>query len=156
MKRLFTICLLLFILKKKDIFHRNFIVLGPWFHGQWARAKGDSLGKIDFENNTAVYFQALQKKWVDYWLKGKGDGKFNETTCFQSGSDQWKTYDTLPPRNAVQKKLYVHSDGTCSFEKPTMTKATPSYLSDPEKPVPYRERPIEATYGKIAIGVHGG
>ena len=135
-------------LEKKDSFNRNFIVLGPWFHGQWARAKGDSLGKIDFENNTAVYFQALQKKWFDYWLKGIGDGKFPEATCFQTGSDQWKSYDTWPPKNAAQKKLYVHADGSCSFEKPRITKASVSYVSDPAKPVPYRERPIEATYGE--------
>ncbi|MDQ2721655.1 MAG: CocE/NonD family hydrolase [Bacteroidota bacterium] len=135
-------------LEKKDSFNRNFIVLGPWFHGEWARAKGDSIGKIDFENNTAVYFQALQKKWFDYWLKGMGDGKFPEATCFQTGSDQWKTYDTWPPKNAVQKRLYIHADGSCSFEKPTMTKGSVSYVSDPAKPVPYRERPIEATYGK--------
>ena len=82
-------------LEKKDSFNLNFIVLGPWNHGQWASAKADSLGKINFESKTAVWFQALQKQWFDYWLKGIGDGKFAEANCFQTGSNQWKSYTSL-------------------------------------------------------------
>lgn len=51
-------------MEKKDTFNRNFIVLGPWNHGQWGRAKGDSLGKISFESNTGEWFRTLQKKMV--------------------------------------------------------------------------------------------
>lgn len=135
-------------LEKKDSSNRNFIVLGPWFHGEWAWPNGDSLGKINFESNTSAYFQELQKKWFDHWLKGKDEGWFPEATCFQTGSNQWKTYHAWPPKEAEAKKLYVHSNGTCSFEKPTLTAGDVSYVSDPAKPVPYRELPIEATYGK--------
>ncbi|HEY1870091.1 MAG TPA: CocE/NonD family hydrolase, partial [Chitinophagaceae bacterium] len=71
-------------MEKKDSFNRNYIVLGPWFHGQWSRTKGDSLGKISFETNTSAYFQELQKGWFDYWLKGIGNGKFAEATSFQT------------------------------------------------------------------------
>ncbi len=40
-------------MEKKDSFNRNYIVLGPWIHGQWSRPVADSLGKISFETNTA-------------------------------------------------------------------------------------------------------
>ena len=134
-------------LEKKDSFNRNHIVLGPWNHGQWARAKADSLGKISFESATAVWFQALQKKWFDYWLKGIGDGKFEEAYCFQTGSNQWKTYSKWPPQEATIKKLYVGADGTASFKKPVSPNGVVTYTSDPARPVPYRIQPIEATYG---------
>jgi putative CocE/NonD family hydrolase len=134
-------------LEKKDSFDRNFIVLGPWKHGGWAGRKGDSLGKIDFGGNTSVYFQQLQKKWFDYWLRGIGDGKFPEATCFQTGSNQWKTYTAWPPKNAELKKLYAYADHLAAFSKPLTSKGSVSYESDPSKPVPYRTRPIEATYG---------
>ncbi len=49
-------------MEKRDTFNRNFIVLGPWYHGQWASRKGDSLGKIAFGSNTAVWFKELQQK----------------------------------------------------------------------------------------------
>ena len=135
-------------MEKKDTFNRNYIVLGPWNHGQWSRNNADSLGKIAFENNTAGWFQALQKKWFDYWLKGIGDGKFNEANCFQTGTNQWKTYDTWPPKETSVKSLYAKSDNTASFSKPAIEKASVTYVSDPKKPVPYRSTPIEATYGR--------
>ncbi|MBK9532278.1 MAG: hypothetical protein IPO42_10905 [Chitinophagaceae bacterium] len=48
-------------MEKKDRDNYNHIVLGPWNHGQWARGKGDSLGKISFGSSTSYWFQALQK-----------------------------------------------------------------------------------------------
>jgi uncharacterized protein len=135
-------------MEKNDKANNNHIVLGPWNHGQWTRNRADSLGKIAFESNTAEWFQALQKKWFDYWLKNKGDGKFEEAYCFETGSNQWKTYNTWPPKNAVIKKLYAGANNGCSFNKPAATnKSFVSYISDPAKPVPYRIQPIEATYG---------
>ncbi len=134
-------------MEKRDRSNYNYLVLGPWNHGQWARNKADSLGNISFESNTASWFQALQKKWFDYWLKGKGDGKFEEAYCFQTGSNQWKTYTAWPPKNAKPKRLYAGAGNTASFTKPKSATGYVSYTSDPAKPVPYRLPPIEATYG---------
>ena len=134
-------------LEKNDSANRNYIVLGPWNHGQWGALRADSLGKISFESNTAEWFHELQKKWFDYWLKGEGDGKFNEAYCFQTGTNQWKTYNTWPPQNAEIKKLYAAADHTAGFTKPDNKTGSVSYISDPAKPVPYRTLPIEATYG---------
>ena len=134
-------------MEEKDTFNRNHIVLGPWNHGQWGRGKGDSLGKISFGSNTGVWFRDLQKKWFDFYLKGIGDGKFEEAYCFQTGSNTWKTYSTWPPKEAAIKKLYAAEGRAASFNKPTNTKGSVSYTSDPAHPVPYRILPIEATYG---------
>jgi uncharacterized protein len=134
-------------MEQKDSFSRNHLVLGPWNHGQWARGNASSLGKIQFGSNTAEWFQTLQKQWFDYWLKVTGDGKFNEAYCFQTGSNQWKTYSTWPPKEAQIKKLYAHANSTCSFTAPATAGGKLSYVSDPAKPVPYRLPPIEATYG---------
>ena len=134
-------------MEKQDKSSFNHIVLGPWNHGQWASSKADSLGKISFGSPTAVYFQALQKKWFDYYLKGTGDGKFDEAYCFQTGKNEWKTYDAWPPKQAIKQKLYARPDGSASFVAPPAGTASVTYTSDPAKPVPYRTQPIEATYG---------
>ena len=134
-------------MEKKDKANYNHIVLGPWNHGGWSRNKADSLGKISFDANTATWFQALQKKWFDYYLKGKGDGKFEEAYCFQTGTNAWKTYSAWPPKETEPKKLYAAANNTCSFTKPTTANAFTSFISDPAKPVPYRTQPIEMTYG---------
>lgn len=134
-------------LEKTDNMNRNYLVLGPWSHGQWAGAKADSLGKIDFGSSTAVWFQNLQKQWFDYWLKGLGTGKFSEANCFQTGSNQWKAYNAWPPKNIEVKKLYANANYTARFEKPSESNGSVNYISDPAKPIPYRALPIEATYG---------
>ncbi len=135
-------------MEKKDKDNYNHLVLGPWNHGQWSRNKADSLGKIGFGSNTAAWFGALQKKWFDYWLKGIGDGKFDEAYCFQTGTNEWKSYNAWPPKEAVITKLYAAEGNRSSFTKPAAAKGFVSYTSDPAKPVPYRTAPIEATYGE--------
>lgn len=137
-------------LEKKDKEHKNFIVIGPWNHGGWAGGSGNKLGNIKFDTSTASdYRRDIQAKWFAYYLKGKGDGNFAEAFTFQTGSNQWKSYNNWPPAEAKKTNLYLHANGKLSFEKPdaTETKAFDSYISDPSHPVPYRPRPIEETYG---------
>lgn len=138
-------------LEKKDINHQNFIVIGPWRHGGWAGGEGKSLGNVKFDDQpTATYFRKeIQAKWFAWYLKGKGDGKFAEAISFQTGSNKWKNYSSWPPKEAVIKNIYFKDNGKLSFDKPSATDNKPfdSYISDPAKPVPYRARPIEETYG---------
>jgi putative CocE/NonD family hydrolase len=138
-------------LEKQDANHQNFIVLGPWRHGGWAGGEGKSLGNIKFDDQpTATYFRKeIQAKWFAWYLKGKGDGKFAEAISFQTGSNKWKSYTAWPPKEAVIKNIYFGANGKLSFTKPAENEAKPfdSYISDPAKPVPYRPRPIEETYG---------
>jgi hypothetical protein len=133
-------------MEKTDTKNMNHLVLGPWYHGQWGRGKGDSISLISFGSPTGEEFRRLQKKWFDYYLKGVGDGHFEEAYIFQTGSNLWQTYNSWPPKNAVIRSLYAGSDHKAGFSKPSFH-GTVTYLSDPQKPVPYRTLPIEATYG---------
>ena len=138
-------------LEKNDRHNQNFIVLGPWNHGGWAGGEGKNLGNIKFDDQaTGTYFRKeIQAKWFAWYLKGKGDGKFAEAISFQTGSNKWMNYSAWPPKDAVNRNIYMHSNGKLSFEKPTAgeAQAFDSYVSDPSKPVPYRTRPVEETYG---------
>lgn len=134
--------------EKLDSNNRNYICLGPWNHGQWARAEATKLAQYDMGGNTSQYFQQnIQKKWFHHWLKGGDDGTFAEANVFETGTNQWKTYTSWPPKEATIKKLYTAADGKVSFDKPTTATGFDEYVSDPAKPVPYRQRPIEQTYG---------
>ncbi|HRI79933.1 MAG TPA: CocE/NonD family hydrolase, partial [Cyclobacteriaceae bacterium] len=152
------------VLEKSDSRNMNFIVIGPWNHGGWARSKGDKLGNIKFGSPTGEQFRKeIQAPWFAFHLKGKTEppspeavpfsnvksasGKFPEAVTFQTGSNTWQSYDTWPPSGKTQlKNLYFHSGGKLSFEIPSEKDAFDSYVSDPAHPVPYRNRPIEATY----------
>lgn len=127
----------------------NHLVIGPWFHGQWAGDSGDSLGLVRFGSSTGVYFRRqVQAPWFAYWLKGQGDGRFPEARVFDAGAREWRSYDRWPPPNAVATKLYFGPDGRLSFTPPSDGAAADSFVSDPAHPVPYRPRPVEWTYDR--------
>lgn len=134
-------------MEKKDTFNRNSIILGPWNHGGWGRMRGDSLGKISFEKNTGDDFRGFQKKYFDFYLKGIGNGKFDEANAFQTGSNVWKNYSQWPPKEVLYKKLFLGKNNSLAFQQ-SGENGYASYTSDPANPVPYRALPIEATYGK--------
>lgn len=129
----------------------NFMVAGPWFHGQWQTREAKSIGLIPFGgHDTAKEFrETLQAPFFRYYLHGKGEKPQWQATTFQSGSNAWKTYAAWPPKEAAGMKLYLHADGTLSFAATKNSdggKEYREYVSDPANPVPYRRRPISPTY----------
>ena len=54
----------------------------------------------------------------------------------------------MAPKKCRNKKaICICRSNTAGFAKPRRKQGSVSYTSDPAKPVPYRTRPIEATYG---------
>ena len=137
-------------LEKQDSRHWNYFVAGPWNHGGWAGGAGSALGRIQFGSETSKYFrEKIQAAWFAYWLKDKGQLPFTEAMTFQTGTNQWQTYDEWPPRRNIQpRRLYFQAGGRLSFDAPrdATAQAFDRYLSDPSNPVPYRHRPVEPTY----------
>ncbi len=122
--------------------NKNLLVMGPWTHGAWARGVWDKFGTYDFGSNTSKFFQdSLQTVFFNYYLKDKGDFNIAKATMFQTGSNEWKTYDAWPPKNVRPFSLYLKENHSLSFE----AKRAPSknniaydeYVSDPSNPVPY-------------------
>jgi uncharacterized protein len=137
--------------EEQDPDRTNFIVAGPWFHGEWQAPKGDSIGIIAFGGHeTAREFREnIEAPFFRYYLHGKGDRPAWQASTFQSGSNTWHTYAAWPPKEAKPTNLYFDADGTLSFTPPdaaNAAKAYREYVSDPANPVPYRQRPISPTY----------
>jgi putative CocE/NonD family hydrolase len=118
---------------------KNFLVMGPWSHGQWAFGKGVNLGNIYWGQDANKKFQTLEKDFFDLYLKGEGNQNIAEATIFVTGSDEWRTFDTWPPKNVIEKSLYLQPAGAISFESPEVKESFDEYVSDPMKPVPYSE-----------------
>jgi putative CocE/NonD family hydrolase len=140
-------------LEKHDTDHKNYLVVGPWNHGGWSGASGQKLQNVDFGSETSPYYRKnIQAPWFAYWLKGKGELHLAEATTFEAGANQWREYDSWPPKPSVSspKRLYFQANGKMSYDPPTETSKTAfdAYISDPNHPVPYRPRPILPTYGR--------
>jgi putative CocE/NonD family hydrolase len=136
--------------EEHDPDHTNFMVAGPWFHGQWWGPKGDSIGLIALGGHeTAREFrETIEAPFFRHYLHGQGEKPAWQATMFQSGSNRWRSYEVWPPKAAKPTKLYLHADGTLSFDQPAGAggREYREYVSDPANPVPYRQRPISPTY----------
>jgi uncharacterized protein len=127
----------------------NFMVAGPWFHGQWQSPTAKAIGQIAFgEHDTAREFREnIEAPFFRYYLHGNGEKLPWKVSTFESGANAWRQYDAWPPKQSKPRNLYLHADGTLSFEGPAAKDAEfAQYISDPANPVPYRQRPISPTY----------
>jgi putative CocE/NonD family hydrolase len=123
----------------------NTLCMGPWSHGGWARMDGDRLGNLDFGSKTCEFFRnSIELPFFMHYLKGKGDGlrtskegSIPKAWLFETGKNQWRRFDTWPPREALERTLYTCANGKLSFE-PNLDADSEfdEYTSDPGKPVP--------------------
>jgi hypothetical protein len=79
---------------------------------------------------------------------------------YETGADQWHRYDSWPrccaegcPEHA--RNLYLLPGGRLGFEPPVASRTEyDEYVSDPAKPVPYRQRPTmssDPTWGEWLV-----
>jgi putative CocE/NonD family hydrolase len=132
------------------------LVEGPWRHGGWY-TNGRTLNNVDFASSTGRYFRKnIQAPWFAYYLKDKGPEPTTEAYIFQSGTNQWRSYDAWPPKRVVKDRdLYFQCGQKLSLAKDEQCDKNTgfdSYVSDPANPVPYRKRPISATYEPTGSG----
>ena len=119
----------------------NKIVMGPWYHGQWASNDGTHHGNIQFGSNTSEYYQQhFEVPFFNYFLKDKGDiAQIGEASIYITGANEWKTFMQWPPAGKEDQAMYLQQNGKLSAEKPAATNSFSEYTSDPAKPVPYEE-----------------
>jgi uncharacterized protein len=118
---------------------KNFLVMGPWSHSQWPFGKANNLGNIYWGLDANEKFIKQEKAFFDFYLKGEGSPSIAEATIFVTGSNEWRNFDTWPPKNIEEKSLYFYARDSASFEKPLVKESYDEYVSDPMNPVPYTE-----------------
>ena len=114
----------------------NVLVMGPWSHGGWSRSDGAKLGPVPFSSKTAEFYREhIEFPFFQYYLKGKGSPSFPEAWVFETGTNQWKTYDVWPPRAVRRRSLFLQPQGGLAFEPPSKP-ADPAFDEYVERPGP--------------------
>lgn len=128
----------------------NTLVMGPFGHGRWSRETGHTLhSNIYFGDSIATFYQRnIEAKFFNHFLKGAGastpgestpgDGKTGlpEAYLFNTGRNEWRTFDKWPAANAQTTAYYLNSNGQLTRQGGS---SYAEFISDPMKPVPYTE-----------------
>ncbi len=120
----------------------NILVMGPWFHGGWARSDGDWLGTAYFGSKTAEYYrQTFELPFFNHFLKDKGDiSNIKEVNVFDTGLNAWTSFDSWNPKTGVaDTPIYLGPNGKLSWTAGS-TSGSNEYVSDPMHPVPYTQK----------------
>jgi putative CocE/NonD family hydrolase len=117
------------------------LVMGPWYHGQWASNDGTHLGNAKFGSNTSFWYQNnIEIPFFDYYLKEKGvDPAFPSATIFFSGENKWRKFAQWPPSDKQDQTIYLQPNGGLGWNKPVGKNSFDEYVSDPAHPVPYAD-----------------
>ncbi len=118
---------------------RNTLVMGPWFHGGWARSDGDVLGDINFGSKTSLAYQeTVELPFFNCLLKDKcTGGQLPEAMVFETGSNTWRRHESWPPKNVESRDLFLNANGKLAFTADTAVAGFDEYVSDPARPVPF-------------------
>jgi putative CocE/NonD family hydrolase len=113
----------------------NHIVMGPWTHGAWSAKTWNHFGPLDFGENVNIHYHEIETAFFNHYLKDSAAAPLAEATVFETGSNQWKTYDTWPPKKARPEKFLLQAKGGLAARNPAT--GYDEYISDPANPVPY-------------------
>lgn len=118
---------------------RNILVMGPWYHGGFARGDDETVGNIQLGSKTGIFYREnIEFPFFMHYLKDAPDPQLPNAYVFETGTNQWKKYSKWPPAEATQKAIYFHAGNKLSFDVPKAeAKAFDWYVSDPAHPVPY-------------------
>jgi putative CocE/NonD family hydrolase len=130
-----------------EIARKNtFMIVAPTLHCTQALAtEHTTVGERDM-GDARFDYMGFMLRWYDHWLKGVDNGIEREphVRAYLMGTNEWRTYDTWPPRDAQPLTYYLDSDGKAntrdgngrlSTTRPSRS-SSDSYAYDPLHPTP--------------------
>jgi uncharacterized protein len=135
-------------IKPNDHDNKVHLVLGPWSHGGGI-GDGSTLGALKFGSDTALYFrQEILRPFLDRYLKDDTSAAAVPTvSAFETGTNKWRSLTAWPAGCNSGCAIKPVALRLASNQKATLNAAADDkgydeYISDPGKPVPFRQRPI--------------
>lgn len=117
---------------------QNFLVMGPWSHGQWAGGGGTNLSDLAWGSRTSEYYQDnIEFPFFERFLRGDTKVKsVAEATMFETGANKWHEFPVWPPKGLKPIAFYLNADKSVSMTA-KRDPGSVSYVADPAAPTPY-------------------
>ena len=124
---------------------KQYLIIGPWDHGQTFVGGALSVGEMKFSPNSIVDLEELHLSFFDYCLKQTTSTvDFPRARIYVTGSNTWLEEPEYPPAAVEYERLYFHSggrantlagDGRLSWNAPKQ-EPPDRYTYNPEHPTP--------------------
>jgi putative CocE/NonD family hydrolase len=110
------------------------LLMGMWPHALNERREH---GGIDYGPEAVIPLWERERRWLDHWVRGQGDGLADEppVRLFLMGPNAWRAYQEWPPETTRLRALYLRAGGTLAFAPPD-AEAPDRYRYDPLRPTP--------------------
>lgn len=126
-------------IEQQNTNNNNHLVMAPWTHGAWEADNWSHFAGYQFGQDLNKKFQQLEFDFFNYYLKGKEGYNKDEATIFITGSNQWQTFATWPPKEVTHTSWFLNQNHQLLLQK-GKTEGKDSYVSDPANPVPYIDK----------------
>ena len=125
---------------------RQYLLIGPWDHVQTMIGGEMSMGEMTFTAEAMVDTADLHARFYAHYLKGTAKSfDFPRARVYVTGTNRWRDFNSYPPRESGERKLYLHSggganslagDGRLDWSE-SGDESPDSFVYDPRDPVPY-------------------
>jgi putative CocE/NonD family hydrolase len=122
----------------------QYLVVGPWTHGQTFGGGSEKLGVIPLAKNAIIDNKAVHLAFFDRFLKQSTTSlNWPRVQLYVSGLNQWRSFDRFPVPTKPTR-LYLSSggkanslngDGSLSWQRPAR-QPSDRFDFDPKNPVP--------------------
>jgi putative CocE/NonD family hydrolase len=127
------------------------LVMGPWQHGGWNRSDGSKLGDIAFGAKTSeFYHDQVELPFFQHYLKQAQTPSLPKAVVFKTGKNEWNKLPQWPPTGKAQR-LYLQAHGALTLQPPIETSGMDEYVSNPNDPVPFSEKPTLEMRGNYML-----
>jgi len=115
----------------------NFLVMGPWSHGQWASGTAGGLAGLTYGQMTSQYYEdKIEFQFFERYLRGNMSVPAPaKATLFDTGAYTWNTFAAWPPA-MKSSSLYFDEKGRLDWTV-SPSSASFKYTNDPASPTPY-------------------
>ena len=126
--------------------NNTFMIIAPTLHCQQSNATEHTIvGQRDM-GDARFDYAGFYLRWFDHWLKGIDNGIEREprVRTYLMGANEWRAYDTWPPKDAKPVTYYLDSDGGANTLRgngrlttlPPKKEGRDAYTYDPLHPTP--------------------
>jgi putative CocE/NonD family hydrolase len=131
----------------------NTLVMGCWNHANWWKQKTKPWGRAGLPvRETGDHFrETIVLPFFEHHLRGRRSFDPPEAVVFETGTNEWRSYNRWPPERTDRRRLYLGAGGSIGDTRSGGENDFDLFVSDPADPVPHIPPPIGGWTAEVML-----